>query len=126
MGTPAPYVYRALILSVYDGDTVTAEIDLGMNIKRKVSCRLMGIDTPEIRGKTAYEKDLAKVARDRVRALIMDKWVILHSVAKPDKYGRLLAKIWDDDHGYVNQLLLDEGLAHEYDGGTKQLWEEPV
>jgi len=26
------YIYRAKIVSVYDGDTVTADIDMGLNI----------------------------------------------------------------------------------------------
>ena len=116
---PAPYVYRAKVLSVYDGDTITVSLDLGLSIEVKAKCRLLGIDTPEIRTKSAAEKEAAYTARDRVRDLILDKTVILHSVAKPDKYGRLLVKVWAEDGSCVNQLLIDEGLAREYDGGAK-------
>jgi len=119
--TPAPYVYRAEVISVYDGDTVTAMVDLGMSLQKKCSCRLYGIDTPEKYGKRAGEKAAAKKALERVEELILGKWVTLHSVAEPDKYGRLLTDIWIDDV-HVNQLLIDEGLALPYDGGTKPTW----
>lgn len=120
--TPTPYVYRALVQSVYDGDTITVDIDLGLSIKVKASCRLLGIDTPEIRTKSATEKKLAYEARDRLREIVLNQWVTLHSVAKPDKYGRLLVKVWSDEFGYVNGLLLEEGLARPYDGGKRASW----
>lgn len=119
---PTPYVYRALVQSVYDGDTIRVDIDLGLSIKVHASCRLLGIDTPEIRTKSASEKKLAYQARDRLREIVLDQWVTLHSVAKPDKYGRLLVKVWSDEFGYVNSLLIDEGLARPYDGGTRSSW----
>lgn len=120
--TPVPYVYQAQITSVYDGDTVTAVLDLGMSITRKVSCRLAGIDTPEIRAKVAGEKEAALAARDRVRDLVFDKWVTVESIAKPDKYGRLLVRIWTEDGQCINDLLISEGHAIAYDGGTKISW----
>jgi micrococcal nuclease len=119
---PAAYVYRAHVLSVYDGDTVTADLDLGMSITRKCSCRLAGVDAPEIRTRVAGEKEAAYAARDRVRELILDKWVTLQSIQKPDKYGRLLVKIWTDEGVCVNDLLIEEGYAIAYDGGTKTSW----
>jgi micrococcal nuclease len=107
------------VLSVYDGDTITVALDLGLSIKVRAKCRLLGIDTPEIRTKSAAEKKAAYTARDRVRGMILGETVLLHSVAKPDKYGRLLVKVWTQGGDCVNQVLLDEGLAREYDGGTK-------
>ena len=119
---PSPSVYRAEVLSVYDGDTITVMLDLGMGITRKAKCRLLGVDTPEIRTKSAAEKKAGYTARDRVRELILGKTVRLHSVAKPDKYGRLLVKVWVHDGSCVNDLLIDEGLARQYDGGTRVGW----
>ncbi len=119
---PAAYVYRAFVLGVYDGDTITVMLDLGMNITRKASCRLVGIDTPEIRTKTAGEKEAAYEARDRVRDLILDKQITIHSIAKPDKYGRLLVNVWTEDGRCVNDLLIAEKHAVPYDGGTKISW----
>ena len=45
------YTYKARCVSVYDGDSITLDIDLGFNhwmLNQKI--RLLGIDTPEIRG----------------------------------------------------------------------------
>ncbi len=121
---PTPYVYQAEVISVYDGDTVTVMLDLGMSITRKASCRLVGIDTPEIRTKVAGEKEAAYKARDRVRGLVLGKMVTLQSISKPDKYGRLLVRIWSGDGQCVNDLLLSEGHAIAYDGGKKLSWAE--
>tara|TARA_Y100000310_G_scaffold334918_2_gene415728 strand:+ start:1019 stop:1384 length:366 start_codon:yes stop_codon:yes gene_type:complete len=121
MGNPTPYTYNALVLSVYDGDTVTVLLDLGLGVQKKAKCRLLGIDTPEIRTKSASEKKKAYQARDRLRELVLDKNILLQSTAKPDKYGRLLVKLWFDEM-YVNQMLVDEGLARTYDGGKRKSW----
>jgi endonuclease YncB( thermonuclease family) len=122
LSPPEAYTYRAFVESVYDGDTIQATLDLGMDIKRKCSCRLAEVDTPEIRTKVAGEKEAAYRARDRVRELVLGKWVIVHSIQKPDKYGRLLVRVWTEEGVYLNQLLLDEKLAIPYDGGTKVSW----
>lgn len=116
---PTPYVYRAEVLSVYDGDSITVALDLGLSIKVRAKCRLLGIDTPEIRTKSAAEKKAAYMARDRLREMILEQTVLLRSVEKPDKYGRLLVTVWTQDGICVNRVLIDEGLAREYDGGTK-------
>lgn len=118
-----PYVYNAYVISVYDGDSITVILDMGMGIQKKAKCRMYGIDTPELRGKTAKEKTAAKVARDRLRELINEKTVLVHSLTKPDKYGRLLVKVWvDDGQVLINDLMVEEGLARPYDGGKKSSW----
>ena len=123
MANATPYAYNAYVVSVYDGDTITVILDMGMGVQKKAKCRMYGIDTPELRGKTAKEKTAAKVARDRLRELINEKTVLLQSLTKPDKYGRLLVKVWIDDGAVlVNDLLVEEGLARPYDGGKKASW----
>ena len=121
MSVPTPYVYRAEVLSVYDGDTITVMIDLGLSIRVQAKCRLLGIDTPEIRTRNAAEKKMGYEARDRLRELVDGQWVVLHSVARPDKYGRLLVSVWAEDV-CVNDAMIQEGLARPYDGGTRQSW----
>ena len=45
------YEYCAKVVSVYDGDTITVDIDLGFGIVlKKQKLRLLGINTPEVRG----------------------------------------------------------------------------
>ena len=41
------YHYKAEVLSVYDGDTVTLMIDQGMKHFARVKVRLVGINTPK-------------------------------------------------------------------------------
>ena len=110
------YEYTAKITSVYDGDTVTGDVDLGFGIWiKKQKFRLMGIDTPEIRTKDKDEKVRGYEARDRLRELILGKTVRIRSFGK-GKYGRWLVDIWieDVDTRSVNQLLILEGHANHY------------
>jgi len=45
------YYYRARVTKVYDGDTITVDIDLGFHVGLKSEkIRLYRIDTPEVRG----------------------------------------------------------------------------
>ena len=39
-----PYYYKAKVVSVYDGDTITCVIDLGFSLSAKIKVRLLGID----------------------------------------------------------------------------------
>jgi len=108
------YFYEAVIISVYDGDTVTANIDLGLNIWiHNAKLRLYGIDTPELRGDTRAK---GLQARDRLRELVLGKEVIIQTHKdKTGKFGRYLATIWvareNGGIGNINEQLKAEGLA---------------
>ena len=106
------YTYNALCTSVYDGDSITLDIDLGFNMwMRNQKIRLLGIDTPELRGE---ERADGLVAAARLRDLIENREVTLQSHRdKAGKYGRWLGTIYLDGVS-MNQLLLDEGLAELY------------
>jgi len=124
MNEPQVFCYPVLeIMSVYDGDTLTVRADLGFGlIKHKLKIRIFGIDTPEIRGSGPEEKALAKQARDYLRELLESATdVTFHSVSKPDKYGRCLARLWADGAS-VEQHMLETEFARPYAGGTKQPW----
>lgn len=87
------YIRHAHIVAVYDGDTVTADFDLGFGIHlARQKLRLLGIDTPELRGS---EREDGLVARDALRDLILHQDV--HVQTRKDrrgKYGRWLAVIF--------------------------------
>jgi micrococcal nuclease len=111
------YTYDAEVVSVYDGDTATATVDLGFKVSAiKVKLRFYGIDTAEIRGGT---ETAAREARDYVKEKILGKKVRMKSLGK-GKYGRYLAIIWPvDDSGNVaeeslNDELIRLGLAKVY------------
>ncbi len=104
------YEYRANIIAVYDGDTVTADIDLGFEVwLRDQRLRLLNINTPEVRGKSKKE---GIVARDALRARILGKEVIIKSDRK-GKYGRWLVEIFVEEEN-INSWLLSEGYAVPY------------
>ena len=111
------YEYRIRVVSVYDGDTLRADIDLGFFTWRmNEQFRLYGVNTPELRGGTAETKRRAIEARDFVR-----KWVSNHegmtAVTDRDrsgKYGRFLATIYNKNRLCLNDELIRLGYAVPY------------
>ncbi len=102
------YTYRAKIISVYDGDTVTALVDLGFGITNKIKIRLKGINTPELRG---AERPRGLVSRDFLREKILDKDIIVETFRdKKGKYGRYIGTLWLDEKN-INELLVEQGYA---------------
>jgi len=107
------YTYNAVITAAYDGDTITADFDLGFGvIMKKQKLRLLGIDTPELRGDTILE---ARVSRDWLRERVLGKPnVIIETFKdKKGKYGRWLGTIYLDGIN-INKLMITEGLAEVY------------
>jgi micrococcal nuclease len=106
------YTYKSKVTKVYDGDTITVEVDLGFSFKFTNSFRLLRINCPEVRGESREE---GLKSRDRLRELIMDKEVIIKTQKdNTEKYGRYLAEVLVTVDGVeinVNDLLVTEGLA---------------
>lgn len=114
------YKYKATVKKVYDGDTLTVEVDLGFTLKMELKLRLVGINTPEIKCSDPREKKLGKEVRDYLRELILNKKIYVDS-KKKGKYGRYLADIYLGDL-HINQHLVDKGYAREYYGGRRKPW----
>ena len=116
------------VIKVYDGDTITIATKLPYDNSPlyRLSVRLNGIDTPEIKGKgvTEEEKVAAKKAREFVLNLILNKYVTLQNIQN-EKYGRVLADVYIKEV-HLNNLLIKEGYAVKYDGGTKTKFAEKV
>ncbi len=108
------YHYSANVISVYDGDTCTVDIDLGLNAwMRNEKIRLFGINAPELRGD---EREEGLKSRDFLRSIIDGKEVLLQTLKdKKGKYGRYIANIWyKDDNGNwleVNKMMVESGHA---------------
>ena len=108
------YEYRAYVRKVYDGDTITVDIDLGFDVVLKnQKIRLVKINAPEVRG---AERPEGLKVRDIVRSRISNKWVIIKtSQDKKGKYGRWLGEVFEPGvEESINQWLLSEGLVKEY------------
>ncbi|WP_374028375.1 thermonuclease family protein [Bdellovibrio bacteriovorus] len=82
---------RIKVLSVHDGDTLTA-VDVSNNTRVKV--RLMGVDTPEVDFMKETQGDVALAARDFLRSLIpADGIITLSEDSQIDKHGRILGRL---------------------------------
>lgn len=118
------YAHHTKVLDVYDGDTCTALIDLGLGIFKKETIRLNGINCPEIKTKNIKEKELGGQARQFTIDRIFDKEVeiVTH---KEEKFGRYLADIYyyqDGEKLHLNSELIKAGLAKEYFGERRAEW----
>lgn len=81
------YHYKANVVSVYDGDTCTIDIDLGLHTWiRGEKIRLNRINAPEIKRK---ERTKGLASRDFLKSLILHKEVIIETIKDAkEKYGR--------------------------------------
>lgn len=98
---------------VVDGDTLK-DSDSGY-------IRLIGIDTPEIKGACKYEKDKAIEAKKYLQSIVDSSKEIKVVGNKTDKYGRLLALVYADGVS-VSGLMLQSGLARVYYSGHREGW----
>jgi len=110
------------VTSIYDGDTFRANIkDYPKIVGYRMSVRLLGIDTPEMRAKCTNEKNLARKAKKLTVSLLRGAEHIELKNVKRGKYFRLLADVYVDGVSIADELL-KAGYAVRYDGGTKIDW----
>lgn len=108
------YVRNAVVTKVYDGDTVTVDIDLGFGSWLKgQKLRLAGINAPEVRGASRTE---GLITRDWLRERVLGKTVKIRTLRSRNKgkYGRWLAFIHDDFETSLNSEMVTLGLATVY------------
>ena len=120
--------YRAKVVYVYDGDTVHVVFKVFGEYYRW-NCRIMGVDTPELRTKNAKEKEMGYKVRDKIREILMDK-IVRVKCDEFDKYGRLLIDIYipadstgTNQEELLSNWLINNNYAYAYDGGTKKSWD---
>ena len=115
------------VVRVIDGDTIDVVIDLGFDLYKKERVRIAGVDTPEKRTRDLEEKKLGIDAtnwlKDQLDSAISgeDDLVIRTELDGGfGKYGRLLGWLYiGDETVSINEKMIAEGYAWEYDGGTK-------
>jgi endonuclease YncB( thermonuclease family) len=136
----------ARVIDVYDGDTITLVFDVN-GYFLKFRCRLVGIDTCEIRSKNKENKRLAQLAKNRLFNLITNTVIDEENSKKElvkffddnnnivwikcqefDKYGRLLVNCYftAETQKSFSEILIEEKLAYPYDGETKLTEEEQI
>ena len=123
------------VVDIYDGDTCKIVVELDGKLV-KFSCRLLGINAPEIKPlknkeNREQEKSEAKKCRNRLFELCTNcslddnkkikdeidnnRKLVTVECFDWDKYGRLLVSIYDlDCNKSFNSILLEENLAKPY------------
>ena len=112
---------------VLDGDTIDVTIDLGFDLYKKERVRIAGVDTPEKRTRNLEEKELGIDATNWLKAKLAeaitgdDELTIRTELSGGiGKYGRLLGWLYIGDGDVsLNEEMIKQGYAWEYDGGTK-------
>lgn len=117
------YEYRFELDRVVDGDTIDVHLDLGFSVMlKKQRIRLYGLNTPESRTRDLEEKQYGLAAKARLKELLENGETLSLRTAidkkARGKYGRILGTIFADGVN-LNDLLIEEGHAIEYFGGTK-------
>ena len=124
------YNFRCLEINrVVDGDTIDVTIDLGFDLYKKERVRVAGVDTPEKRTRNLEEKALGIDATNWLKeklesAVAGDYDLVIRTELDGGvgKYGRLLGWLYIGDSDVsLNEQMIKEGYAHEYDGGTKNM-----
>ena len=111
------YTYKAKVTKVYDGDTITVDIDLGFGmIFSNQNIRLFGINAPEVRG---VSKPQGIISRDGLRKMILGKTITLQTIKdSKGKYGRYLGIIIlpkGESEININDWLVENNLAEKHD-----------
>lgn len=105
------YEYKATVVSVIDGDTISLTIDLGFRTFMKANCRLHGVNAPELKS----EDPNIRVGAMRSKQYIIDnvKGDVQIISKKLDKYGRPLVDVYYGEKfdKHLNKELIDNGLA---------------
>ena len=122
------YYYNAVLVRVVDGDTIDATIDLGFDVQVKKRIRLAGINAPESRTRNKVEKKLGLAAKERLIDILDGAANVFEIESKElGKYGRVLGRLYINKLAgkdvltqvCINDMLVKEGHATEYDGGKR-------
>lgn len=141
----------ARVVGVYDGDSPTLVVPFGGDGKYyRFASRMYGIDTSEMKSKDEQNKERALRARGRlielvtcgqvslpltakkkdvVDALSRDVYLVWIECMEMDKYGRVLHNMYRSPEAGEKSfadILIEEGLAYAYFGGTKMTESEQV
>lgn len=112
--------YNIDVIDVYDGDTIKVHIkDISPIFGNRLSVRIKGIDTPEIRTKDKCEKKAAIKARELVKLFTDSSPRILLLNCIRGKYFRLVCDVKSRNQD-IAKILIQKKLAYHYNGGAKK------
>lgn len=100
------------VTDVVDGDT----IKVLTKDDEALTVRLIGVDTPESKHPNKEVECFALEAASYLEVMVLEDYVDLEldsSQGEYDKYGRLLAYVWDGEN-LINAELIENGFGFEY------------
>lgn len=122
---PEMRVYDWPVTRVVDGDTVEfAAPWLPDPLKKRLTIRVYGVDTPEkgFRAQCESEAKRGAAATEFTKKIITESRVAQVAIWDWDKFGgRVLGDIIVDGKS-LRGLLIQNGYAREYYGDAKQSW----
>ena len=98
--------FEAVVVSVYDGDTITVRTD------ETIKIRLYGIDAPELK------QPFGQASKQAMSGLVFGKKVTVMP-DKKDRYGRTIARVEADGRD-VSVQVVETGMAHWYQQYAKR------
>lgn len=112
-------IKKEQIVKIYDGDTFFINIDNTLDVfGKRISIRIKGVDTPEIKGKCSQEKFKAILAKEYLKESLDKANCIILKNLERGKYFRVLADVYINGDNMADKLL-DQNLAVKYQGGKK-------
>lgn len=109
--------HRGVVHHVIDGDTYDIMVDYGFNEYGYKTFRLLGLDTPEIRGP---EKEAGKwIAAHVENLLLINPHVTVYTTPDVQTFGRYVATIWVHRYGDNDGFNLADWIVRkmeDYDG----------
>jgi hypothetical protein len=101
---PKTYAYKANVISVHDGDTFKAKIDVGFNISIIMDVRMQGINAPELStGKPGTDAKLWLENKIKGKEIILETF---KNKEQFEKYGRYLALAYEPQKFVPNNSVL--------------------
>jgi endonuclease YncB( thermonuclease family) len=116
------YITVCKVLRIHDPDTMTIGFMFANGFYKK-NIRLAKIDAPELHSKVLKESKLCKLGKEYLSRLYLNKLVQIN-MGPMDKYGRILATIYDlQTNESINDKLLECKFARAYgvSGGANSL-----
>ena len=118
------FVRHAKLKRVIDGDTLRLQIDQGFGGFLIHDVRLVGVNTPEVRGK---ESAAGGYVKSRVIEWMDDCTdILIHSkIFELGKFGRCLCDVWVNGRN-LNRFLIDHGFGWRTDENGRLIEERAV
>lgn len=118
----SPYLHKAILGRIIDGDTIEVDLDLGMNIRIvNVMVRLVDIDAAEPSAKDEEQQKIAFHAKAHLAAMLLNREILIETYKdKTDKYGRCLSTVWtkgedEEEWTNVNEKMVENGYAKRWE-----------